>query len=119
RTLAHEIAHLLGYGHPDGPHASLSAVYANTVPAFIGCVAMSYPDLAFIGSECSRADDAERPPSPFAWSYDLTSTLAAMAPEALVSVLVDDAWLDARVVAIDREHGKIEIGLAIAGLLPS
>ncbi|MFO0749155.1 MAG: hypothetical protein U1F43_26355 [Myxococcota bacterium] len=52
RTLTHELAHVLGYDHPDGLDAVASEAYADSVPVFVGCIAQLYPDLDAVRRAC-------------------------------------------------------------------
>lgn len=116
RTLAHEVAHVLGYTHQDAPDAVGLDAYNNTVPAFLGCVAESWPDLAYLATECGRADYA-RAPSPWRAACAVDSAPAAFAPGASVRVRFRERWLDGKVRKVDAARRRVEIdyGLAEAG----
>ena len=56
RTLAHELAHVLGYVHHDEAAFIGTSSYNNTVPVYLGCVAASWPDVDFAAAHCGESD---------------------------------------------------------------
>lgn len=118
RTLTHELAHVLGYTHQDAPAAIGSADYDNTVPTYMGCVATSWPDLAFAAAHCHEAE-WERPPAAWAWSCDRRARAAVRAPGEAVEVRVGDAWLEGKVLAIDDRLGRVRVDLGLPQTEPS
>ncbi|MCA9513524.1 MAG: hypothetical protein KC635_01125 [Myxococcales bacterium] len=118
RTLAHEVAHVLGYTHPVGRELVGLKTYNNTVPAILGCVAMNYPNIGYIESECGLPSYAQHA-SAYEWTCDASAELAGIRPGAVVDVRFGGRWLDAFVRGVDAENARVEIDYGIAEVEPT
>lgn len=118
RTLAHEVAHVLGYTHPVGRELVGMKTYNNTVPAMLGCVAMNYPNLPYIESQCGLPAYAQRL-SAYEWTCDAAARLAGLEPGVAVDVRFGGRWLDALVRGVDPANARIEIDYGIAEVEPA
>lgn len=119
RTLAHELTHVLGFTHHDDAGLAGSAAYNNTVPAFVGCAVLGYPDVAWVAESCEAAHERRVASRWETRAVTPRGVPGDVVPGARVAVRVVSRWVDATVRAVDPENGRVEVDYGVAEVPPA
>ena len=110
RTLVHETMHAPGYEHPETVG---DIAYNNTIPAFFGCLVLTWPDPV-AAAACALPDSA-RPRSRFEWDCDPAGAARELRAGQAVWVKVGRLWADAEVQAVDVPNGRADVVYGLDG----